>query len=71
LGIAGALLHLLSATPCDLVSVFCFARRSDLRYNWIIDQKNYKEYEEIFYLHLVYELQQKMKILICLYNVID
>ncbi|HDN3470327.1 TPA: YbaN family protein [Staphylococcus aureus] len=70
LGIAGAVLPLLPTTPFLLVAVFCFARSSDRFYNWLINQKIYKEYVENFYLHRGYTLQQKIKILISLYNVI-
>lgn len=69
LGIAGAVLPLLPTTPL-LVAVFCFARSSDRFYNWLINQKIYKEYVENFYLHRGYTLQQKIKILISLYIVI-
>ena len=41
-----------------------------LPYNWLINQKIYKEYVENFYLHRGYTLQQKIKILISLYIVI-
>ncbi|HHC5246870.1 TPA: YbaN family protein, partial [Staphylococcus aureus] len=51
LGIAGAVLPLLPTTPFLLVAVFCFARSSDRFYNWLINQKIYKEYVENFYLH--------------------
>ncbi|HDJ5137581.1 TPA: YbaN family protein [Staphylococcus aureus] len=71
LGIAGAVLPLLPTTPFLLVAVFCFARSSDRFYNWLINQKIYKEYVENFYLHRGYTLQQKIKILISLYIVID
>ncbi|HCA6951042.1 TPA: YbaN family protein [Staphylococcus aureus] len=67
LGIAGAVLPLLPTTPFLLVAVFCFARSSDRFYNWLINQKIYKEYVENFYLHRGYTLQQKIKILISLY----
>ncbi|HDF4720562.1 TPA: YbaN family protein [Staphylococcus aureus] len=70
LGIAGAVLPLLPTTPFLLVAVFCFARSSDRFYNWLINQKIYKEYVENFYLHRGYTLQQKIKILISLYIVI-
>lgn len=70
LGIAGAVLPLLPTTPFLLVAVFCFARSSDRFYNWLINQKIYKEYVENFYLHRGYTLQQKIKILISLYTVI-
>ncbi|HFN8538370.1 TPA: YbaN family protein [Staphylococcus aureus] len=70
LGIAGAALPLLPTTPFLLVAVFCFARSSDRFYNWLINQKIYKEYVENFYLHRGYTLQQKIKILISLYIVI-
>lgn len=56
--------------PFLLVAVFCFARSSDRFYNWLINQKIYKEYVENFYLHRGYTLQQKIKILISLYIVI-
>ena len=39
-------------------------------YNWLINQKIYKEYVENFYLHRGYTLPQKIKILISLYIVI-
>lgn len=71
LGIAGAVLPLLPTTPFLLVAVFCFARSSDRFYNWLINQKIYKEYVENFYLHRGYTLQQKIKILISLYIVIS
>lgn len=48
LGIAGAVLPLLPTTPFLLVAVFCFARSSDRFYNWLINQKIYKEYVENF-----------------------
>ncbi|HDX7712695.1 TPA: YbaN family protein [Staphylococcus aureus] len=70
LGIAGAVLPLLPTTPFLLIAVFCFARSSDRFYNWLINQKIYKEYVENFYLHRGYTLQQKIKILISLYIVI-
>ncbi|MEC6982744.1 YbaN family protein [Staphylococcus aureus] len=70
LGIAGAVLPLLPTTPFLLVAVFCFARSSDRFYNWLINQKIYKEYVENFYLRRGYTLQQKIKILISLYIVI-
>ncbi|HID4864664.1 TPA: YbaN family protein [Staphylococcus aureus] len=70
LGIAGAVLPLLPTTPFLLVAVFCFARSSGRFYNWLINQKIYKEYVENFYLHRGYTLQQKIKILISLYIVI-
>lgn len=70
LGIAGAVLPLLPTTPFLLVAVFCFARSSDRFYNWLINQKIYKEYVENFYLHRGYTLPQKIKILISLYIVI-
>ncbi|HDJ5520268.1 TPA: YbaN family protein [Staphylococcus aureus] len=70
LGIAGAVLPLLPTTPFLLVAVFCFSRSSDRFYNWLINQKIYKEYVENFYLHRGYTLQQKIKILISLYIVI-
>ncbi|HGO1545086.1 TPA: YbaN family protein [Staphylococcus aureus] len=70
LGIAGAVLPLLPTTPFFFVAVFCFARSSDRFYNWLINQKIYKEYVENFYLHRGYTLQQKIKILISLYIVI-
>ncbi|HGN7233497.1 TPA: YbaN family protein [Staphylococcus aureus] len=70
LGIAGAVLPLLPTTPFLLVAVYCFARSSDRFYNWLINQKIYKEYVENFYLHRGYTLQQKIKILISLYIVI-
>ncbi|OHS77230.1 YbaN family protein [Staphylococcus sp. HMSC74F04] len=70
LGIAGTVLPLLPTTPFLLVAVFCFARSSDRFYNWLINQKIYKEYVENFYLHRGYTLQQKIKILISLYIVI-
>lgn len=70
LGIAGAVLPLLPTTPFLIVAVFCFARSSDRFYNWLINQKIYKEYVENFYLHRGYTLQQKIKILISLYIVI-
>ncbi len=60
----------LPTTPFLLVAVFCFARSSDRFYNWLINQKIYKEYVENFYLHRGYTLQQKIKILISLYIVI-
>ncbi|RZI07626.1 DUF454 domain-containing protein, partial [Staphylococcus aureus] len=50
LGIAGAVLPLLPTTPFLLVAVFCFVRSSDRFYNWLINQKIYKEYVENFYL---------------------
>ncbi len=52
LGIAGAVLPLLPTTPFLLVAVFCFARSSDRFYNWLINQKIYKEYVEklLFYI---------------------
>ena len=56
LGIAGAVLPLLPTTPFLLVAVFCFARSSDRFYNWLINQKIYKEYVENFYLHRGYTL---------------
>ena len=65
-----AVLPLLPTTPFLLVAVFCFARSSDRFYNWLINQKIYKEYVENFYLHRGYTLQQKIKILISLYIVI-
>ncbi|UMT75829.1 YbaN family protein [Staphylococcus roterodami] len=70
LGIAGAVLPLLPTTPFLLVAVFCFARSSDRFYNWLINQKIYKEYVENFYFHRGYTLPQKIKILISLYIVI-
>lgn len=70
LGIAGAVLPLLPTTPFFTRSSFCFARSSDRFYNWLINQKIYKEYVENFYLHRGYTLQQKIKILISLYIVI-
>lgn len=69
LGIAGAVLPLLPTTLFTRSS-FCFARSSDRFYNWLINQKIYKEYVENFYLHRGYTLQQKIKILISLYIVI-
>ena len=70
LGIAGAVLPFTANDPFFTRSSFCFARSSDRFYNWLINQKIYKEYVENFYLHRGYTLQQKIKILISLYIVI-
>lgn len=62
--------YLYCQRPFFTRSSFCFARSSDRFYNWLINQKIYKEYVENFYLHRGYTLQQKIKILISLYIVI-
>lgn len=61
LGIAGAVLPLLPTTPFLLVAVFCFARSSDRFYNWLINQKIYKEYVENFYYIEATRYNRKLK----------
>ncbi len=68
--IAGAVINFTANDPFFTRSSFLFCC-SDCFYNWLINQKIYKEYVENFYLHLGYTLQQKIKILISLYIVIN